>query len=78
MSRFLARYSMTNDGLAEARRAREAEWQTMHRRPDGRPSERAITPPVATARFSLIVLVRRVTGLRPGSPGAASRSRPRG
>jgi hypothetical protein len=78
MSRFLARYSMTNDTLAEARRAREAEWQSMHRRPDTPPAERALTPAAAPARFSLIALVRRVAGLRPGSHADASRSRPRG
>ena len=53
MSRFLARYSMSNDGVAEARRAREAEWQAMHRQPDAPPSERAVMPPTATVRFSL-------------------------
>jgi hypothetical protein len=78
MSRFLARYSMTNDTLAEARRAREAEWQSMHRRPDGRPNERPLTPAAAPARFSLVALVWRVAGLRPGSNAVASRSRPRG
>jgi hypothetical protein len=77
MSRFLARYSMTNDTLAEARRAREAEWQSMHRRPDGRANEPPRTPAAAPARFSLVALVRRVAGLRPGSHGVASRSRPR-
>ena len=77
MSRFLARYSMTNDSVAEARRANEAEWQTMHRRADARPRERAVTTVAAPARFSLIALVRRVAGLRPGSQRVASRSRHR-
>jgi len=77
MSRFLARYSMTNDGVAESRRAREAEWQAIHRRLVPPPSERTVTPPAAPAGFSLVRLVRRVAGLRPGSQGVASRSRHR-
>ena len=77
MSRFLARYSMTNDSLAEARRAHEAEWQAMHRRPDTRLRERAVTLAATPVRFSLVALVRRVAGLRPGSQGVAARSRHR-
>jgi hypothetical protein len=78
MSRFLARYSMSNDTLAEARRAREAEWQSMHRRPDTQPADRTLTPAAAPSRFSLAALVRRVTTLRPGSQRLGeSRSRHR-
>jgi hypothetical protein len=77
MSRFLARYSMTNESVAESRRAREAEWQAMHRQPDTPPNERAVTPVEGTSRFSLITLVRRVAGLRPGSQRLTSRSRHR-
>ena len=77
MSRFLARYSMSNDSLVEARRAREAEWQAMHRRPETRPGKRALTPAAGPARYSLVALVRRVAGLRPGSQRVAARSRHR-
>jgi hypothetical protein len=77
MSRFLARYSLSNDTVAEARRAREAEWQSMHRRPDTRPAERALSPAAVPARFSLAALVRRVAALRPGSQRVAPRSRHR-
>jgi hypothetical protein len=77
MSRILARYSLSNDTLAEARRAREAEWQSMHRRPDTRPADRALTPAAASSRFSVAALVRRVAALRPRSQRVASRSRHR-
>ena len=77
MSRFLARYSMSNDKLDEAKHAREAEWQSMHRRPESRPAEPALKPAAAPARFSLAAIVRRVGALRPGSQRVASRSRHR-
>ena len=77
MSRFLARYSLTNDSLAEVRRAHEAEWRAMHRRPDTRPRDRAVTLSATPARYPLVALVRRVAGLRPGSQGVAARSRHR-
>jgi hypothetical protein len=77
MSRFLARYSLSNDTLDEARRAREAEWQSMHRRSDAEPAERALTPAAARTWFSPAALVRRVAALRPGSQRVAPGSRHR-
>jgi hypothetical protein len=67
MSRVLARFSIVDDTVAEARRAREEEWRAMHRRPDAPPEPRPSVSDATGTRFSLGWIAKRVTGPRPGS-----------
>lgn len=68
MSRVLARYTIVNDTVADARRAEDAAWLDLHRRPDALPDPAATPEPERSSRLTMGSFVRRLTGLRTG-PG---------
>jgi hypothetical protein len=67
MSRFPTGYAVLDDAIANAQRAREAEWRAMHRRPDAEPLRDEPKPASWPARLSKAIRTLRLSRPRFGS-----------
>jgi hypothetical protein len=67
MSRSPTGYAVLDDVIANAQRAREAEWRAMHRRPDAEPLREVTEPASLLARLSMAVRAPRIGRPRLGS-----------
>jgi hypothetical protein len=67
MSRFPTGYAVLDDVIADAHRAREAEWRAMHRRPDAEPLPDEPAPASWLARLSIAIRTPRISRSRFGS-----------
>lgn len=67
MSRFPTGYAVLDDLIADAHRAREAEWREMHRRPDAEPLPDEHEPASWLDRLASAIRTPRISRPRFGS-----------
>jgi hypothetical protein len=67
MSRFPTGYAVLDDRIADAHRAREADWRAMHRRPDAEPLPDEPEPASWLGRLASAIRTPRISWPRFGS-----------